>query len=424
MKNTGRIKTTISIICIVVIAISLFIWTFNKQKEENRWFAVFVPGVMANSPVYSMLAEGVSQAVLDYNENNNTNYKVEVIEAGTNQAEWGAKLTGLAAMKKFEVIFSSNPSIPDLAASITEIYPEQKFIILDSFYEGNPNIATVRFNQREQSYLAGYAAGLATTSKDSQMEFSNPQKKIALISAQEYPVMNEIILPGFIEGAKAVDNDIEVIFKIVGNWYDANKGAETTEQKENVFGEKFKGDKAHDSNQYVNHYTEAVGLLNSFVLFCTVVEAHNGTRALLNTDKYRHKYSVYLHNDTHCRKRNVCAVSSHCAVVNDGVIHNYLYKANGYLVETVAKTQRHCAESGFERRAERITGYGNTLESRNVEYTNEEGCYLGYDGCPSRTRNAHVESKDENWVKYGVKHRTCHHYYHRISWLSVGVNEV
>jgi simple sugar transport system substrate-binding protein len=226
MKNTGRIKTTISIICIVVIAISLFIWTFNKQKEENRWFAVFVPGVMANSPVYSMLAEGVSQAVLDYNENNNTNYKVEVIEAGTNQAEWGAKLTGLAAMKKFEVIFSSNPSIPDLAASITEIYPEQKFIILDSFYEGNPNIATVRFNQREQSYLAGYAAGLATTSKDSKMEFSNPQKKIALISAQEYPVMNEIILPGFIEGAKAVDNGIEVIFKIVGNWYDANKGAE------------------------------------------------------------------------------------------------------------------------------------------------------------------------------------------------------
>ena len=226
MKNTGRIKTTISIICIVVIAISLFIWTFNKQKEENRWFAVFVPGVMANSPVYSMLAEGVSQAVLDYNENNNTNYKVEVIEAGTNQAEWGAKLTGLAAMKKFEVIFSSNPSIPDLAASITEIYPEQKFIILDSFYEGNPNIATVRFNQREQAYLAGYAAGLATTSKDSQMKFSNPQKKIALISAQEYPVMNEIILPGFIEGAKAVDNDIEVIFKIVGNWYDANKGAE------------------------------------------------------------------------------------------------------------------------------------------------------------------------------------------------------
>lgn len=226
MKNTGRIKSIISIICIVVIAICLFIWTFNKQKEENRWFAVFVPGVMANSPVYSMLAEGVTNAVLDYNENNNTNYKVEVIEAGTNQAEWGAKLTGLAAMQKFEVIFSSNPSIPDLAAPITELYPEQKFIILDAFYPGNPNIATVRFNQREQAYLAGYAAGLATTSNDSQMKFSNPDKHIALISAQEYPVMNEIILPGFIEGAKAVDEDIKVSFKIVGNWYDANKGAE------------------------------------------------------------------------------------------------------------------------------------------------------------------------------------------------------
>ena len=104
--------------------------SFNKQKEENRWLAVFVPGVMANSPVYSMLAEGVTNPVLDYNENNNTNYKVEVIEAGTNQAEWGAKLTGLAAMQKFEVIFSSNPSIPDLAAPITELYPEQKILLI------------------------------------------------------------------------------------------------------------------------------------------------------------------------------------------------------------------------------------------------------------------------------------------------------
>ena len=36
MKNTGRIKSIISIICIVIIAICLFIWTFNKQKEENQ----------------------------------------------------------------------------------------------------------------------------------------------------------------------------------------------------------------------------------------------------------------------------------------------------------------------------------------------------------------------------------------------------
>lgn len=226
MKISNSVKTVIGALCIIVMAIVLLFWTFNKNKEENSWFAVFVPGVVADSPVYSMLVEGVTQAVLDYNQNNKTNYKLEVVEAGTNQAEWGGKLTALAAMKKFDVIFSSNPSIPDLAVPITQIYPDQKFIILDSFYEGNPNIATVRFNQREQAFLAGYAAGLATTSNDSQMQYSNPQKKIALIAAQEYPVMNKIILPGFIEGAKTVDKDIEVIFKIVGNWYDANKGAE------------------------------------------------------------------------------------------------------------------------------------------------------------------------------------------------------
>ena len=52
------------------------------------------------------------------------------------------------------------------------------------------------------------------------------QKKIALVAAQEYPVMNNIIFPGFVEGAKAVDSDITAEFRIVGNWYDATKGAE------------------------------------------------------------------------------------------------------------------------------------------------------------------------------------------------------
>ena len=38
--------------------------------------------------------------------------------------------------------------------------------------------------------------------------------------------MNNIILPGFIEGAKSIDKDITVDFRVVGNWYDASKGAE------------------------------------------------------------------------------------------------------------------------------------------------------------------------------------------------------
>ena len=46
------------------------------------------------------------------------------------------------------------------------------------------------------------------------MEFANPEKKIGLIAGQEYPAMMSIILPAFIEGAKAVDPEFTVDFKI------------------------------------------------------------------------------------------------------------------------------------------------------------------------------------------------------------------
>ena len=49
--------------------------------------------------------------------------------------------------------------------------------------------------------------------------------KAALIAAQEYPVMNEIIYPYFEKGCKAAYAKTEVSMRIVGNWYDANKGA-------------------------------------------------------------------------------------------------------------------------------------------------------------------------------------------------------
>ena len=38
--------------------------------------------------------------------------------------------------------------------------------------------------------------------------------------------MNNTILPGFLEGARAVDPDFTVDFRVVGNWYDAAKAAE------------------------------------------------------------------------------------------------------------------------------------------------------------------------------------------------------
>lgn len=188
----------------------------NKITVTAPSIAVFAPGILADSPIYAMLAEGVKDAVDSYNLDKADSEKasVYILEAGTNQAEWSSKITSLAAQKKYDVIISSNPSLPDLVLPLTERFPEQKFILLDAEYAGNENIFTVCYNQYEQAYLTGYLGGLMSESH-----------KLALIAAQEYPVMNNVIYPYFEKGAKDADSKSSVDFRIVGNWYDANKAS-------------------------------------------------------------------------------------------------------------------------------------------------------------------------------------------------------
>jgi simple sugar transport system substrate-binding protein len=58
------------------------------------------------------------------------------------------------------------------------------------------------------------------------MPHANSAKRIGFICAQEYPLLSRQMVPGFIDGARRVDPNIELDFRVIGNWYDANKAAE------------------------------------------------------------------------------------------------------------------------------------------------------------------------------------------------------
>jgi simple sugar transport system substrate-binding protein len=221
-----------SAIFILSLILSLTIFSVGCQNRENRTneespgkgpsIAVFIPGVMAGSAIYEMLAEGTEKAAADYAASSGRTPSVTVIEGGFNQAEWETQVTTLAASASYDLIVSSNPSLPDIVSSVSSKFPNQKFLLLDAEFEGNPNVYTLRYNQREQAYMAGYIAALVTL----EMSPAEEVRIVGLVAAQEYPVMNNIILPGFIEGARAVDPAFSVDFRIVGNWFDAARAAE------------------------------------------------------------------------------------------------------------------------------------------------------------------------------------------------------
>ncbi|MCX8013561.1 MAG: BMP family ABC transporter substrate-binding protein, partial [Rectinema sp.] len=140
-----------------------------------------------------------------------------------NQAEWQEKLTSFVASGKFDLIITSNPSMPELVDKVTKIFPSQKFICLDGYLQGNPNIYSVLYNQIEQGYITGYLAGLVSISG---IKGTNPEKKVGMIIGQNYPVMDKMIIPGFTQGLRAADSSFQLDIRVLGNWYDAAKAAD------------------------------------------------------------------------------------------------------------------------------------------------------------------------------------------------------
>jgi simple sugar transport system substrate-binding protein len=190
----------------------------SGDGEAEYKAAVFIPGFIAGSPTYAMLAEGVEKAAGEKEA-----LTTKVVEGGYDQSTWPEQVTSLAAAGEWDLIITTNPSMPEICAEVSREFSEQKFLILDGYLEDHPAIHTVFFNQIEQAFLIGYFGGLVTLSG---MEKSNPDKKAGFLAAQEYPVMNQMMKPGYEEGLKYADSEISLDFRVLGNWHDASRAAE------------------------------------------------------------------------------------------------------------------------------------------------------------------------------------------------------
>lgn len=209
-------KSQVSLACIVLFGIlapvvGLFATPVNV--------GIYIPGVTAGSPLYQSLVDAAQKVAKELPE-----ISIKILEGGFNQAEWPEKVTSMVATARYEFILTSNPSMPSICLEASKSFPNQKFIIMDSYLApGNSRFYTLLYNQVEQGYIAGYLAGLVTTSG---MSGANSAKKIGAIVAQEYPALNKEIMPGFSKGAQTIDSKIIIDYRVIGNWYDANKASD------------------------------------------------------------------------------------------------------------------------------------------------------------------------------------------------------
>jgi len=199
----------------------LFLSSCRNEDAQGNYAVsvlVFIPGMVAGSPTYEMMVEGAQEFARAHGD-----MAIRVYEAGFNQAQWEEQLMGMVAGGRYDLVLSSNPALPEIASAVARFFPAQKFVITDAYYSGSPQIMTYMFNQFEQALFLGYLAGLVTTSN---MPFANSARRIGFIAAQEFPLLTRQMVPGFIEGARRVDPEIELDFRVIGNWFDAGAASE------------------------------------------------------------------------------------------------------------------------------------------------------------------------------------------------------
>jgi basic membrane protein A and related proteins len=111
------------------------------------------------------------------------------------------------------IVFAHGSEFGDAARRVAEEYPNTIFVVSSGEVEG-PNVASLRFDLGEASYLAGMAA--AALSKSG---------KAGQIGGQDFPpVVQAFELFG--KGGRTVNPDFKTSTTYLGNWTDASRAKE------------------------------------------------------------------------------------------------------------------------------------------------------------------------------------------------------
>ena len=132
-------------------------------------------------------------------------------------------LNGTLGDKSF---FDSANSGLEALTNAANDYPDQKFIYFDEAFDfsagGEENVYNVMYKQNEVSYLVGAAAAMMTTSEE--LDKVDPSNKIiGFLGGMENSVIKDFLV-GYIQGAKDIDEEIQVALAYVGNFYDSAAG--------------------------------------------------------------------------------------------------------------------------------------------------------------------------------------------------------
>src|SRR5690606_34772721 len=195
---------------------SLLVLALGSALAQDAFdIAVHFPGELGGNPLELPIAAGVERVDADFD-----NVNIRIIEGGP-ASDWESSIIALAATGQYELIITFTDGMPQILETVSVLFPDQKFALLDSQAPELANVYSLVYSDEALGFLGGAFAGLLASNPDTTRDADQPT--IGLLAGTPYPAMDEKIHPGYQAGAHPVDPDVEVLFAAVGDWNNPNR---------------------------------------------------------------------------------------------------------------------------------------------------------------------------------------------------------
>jgi basic membrane protein A len=187
----------------------------GQGSAEGRAALVIAQGGLGDESYNDLAFEGFQRGL------ESTGVEGSPVESDDIVAQ-GEQILRRAAESDFGLVVDLEFTHGEILAPIAQDFPDVQWAIANTVVEGD-NVTSLLFAEHEGSYLAGALAALMTTTPDN--EKINPEKVLGVVGGTKSTGIDKFIV-GFIQGARDIDEEVEVIVTYTDDFGDPALGQE------------------------------------------------------------------------------------------------------------------------------------------------------------------------------------------------------
>jgi basic membrane protein A len=215
----GLMRTLTLVVLMAIAAAPIF--AAGQQEADGGFMATMATDVggLGDKSFNDSAWEGLEMA------QDELGVDINVIESNQ-MTDYVPNLSGLAEDGS-DVVFAVGFLMEEAVKEVARNYPDTWFGGIDiGWYEGDPeNFIGIQYNEHEAGYLAGIVAGMMTKEYAGNSEKLNDENVIGVVMGMLIPAVEKFEV-GFIQGARYVNPQVEVISTVLDSFTDTAKGKE------------------------------------------------------------------------------------------------------------------------------------------------------------------------------------------------------